>query len=259
MDLDLQRTTEIIIGIAQEAGAGVLAQYGNFEAIEKYDGTLVTEADPEAEMLIRKRLKQHFPGHAIYGEEMGFEGSRDNPFVWYIDPIDGTSNYIFGIPIWGVSIGLTHQGRCVAGVFEMPPVHETYWAWDGGGAFRNGQRLLPSTLTQMRPNDLISVSSSALNHYRFSFPQKIRCLGSATHGLAGLAAGHFVGMVHDKWRLHDIAAALVMCQETGVVATLEDGTPFDSFNGCDPDGPAPTLILAPKALHSELRKCVHKR
>lgn len=257
--MDLQRTTEIIIGIAQEAGAGVLAQYGNFEAIEKYDGTLVTEADPEAEMLIRKRLKAHFPDHSIYGEEMGFEGPRDNPYVWYIDPIDGTSNYIFGIPIWGVSIGLTHQGRCVAGVFEMPPVRETYWAWDGGGAFRNGQRLLPSTITEMRPNDLINVSSSGLNRYKLSFPQKIRSMGSAAHALAGVAAGQFVGVVHDNWRLHDIAAGLVMCQETGVVATRDDGTVFDNFDGCDPDTAAPTLILAPRALHSKLMATVKRR
>ncbi|MHB8994643.1 MAG: inositol monophosphatase family protein [Armatimonadota bacterium] len=257
--MNLQRTTEIIIGIAQEAGAGVLAQYGNFEAIEKYDGTLVTEADPEAEALIRKRLKQHFPGHSIYGEEMGFEGPQDNPFTWYIDPIDGTSNYIFGLPIWGVSIGLVHEGRCVAGVFEMPPVRETYWGWDGGGAFRNGQRLLPSKINAMRPNDLICVSSSALNKYDMSFPQKARCMGSAAHGLVGVAAGHFVGMVHDNWRLHDIAAGLVMCQETGIVATTDDGTVFDSFNGCDPNAPAPALILAPAALHGKLMECVRRK
>lgn len=257
--MDLQRITEIIIGIAQEAGAGVLAQYGSFEAIEKYDGTLVTEADPAAEVLIRKHLKRHFPDHSVYGEEMGFEGPRDNPFIWYIDPIDGTSNYIFRIPIWGVSIGLTHNGRCVAGVFDMPPVRETYWAWDGGGAFRDGQRLQPSTITAMRPNDLICVSSSILQRYELSFPQKVRCMGSAAHGLVGVAAGQFVGMVFDNWRLHDLAAGLVMCQETDVVVTRLDGTPFESFDGCDPDAAAPPLILAPEALHSQIMACVRKR
>ncbi|MEI6500315.1 MAG: inositol monophosphatase family protein, partial [Armatimonadota bacterium] len=95
--MDLQRTTEIIIGLAQEAGAGVLAKYGSMEAITKYDGTLVTEADPEAEALIRERLRQHFPDHAVYGEELGFEGAEDNPWRWYLDPIDGTNNYIFGL------------------------------------------------------------------------------------------------------------------------------------------------------------------
>jgi myo-inositol-1(or 4)-monophosphatase len=255
----LARTTEIIIGIAQEAGARALADYGVLEATQKYDGTLVTAADPATERLIRERLRAHFPDHAVFGEELGFAGDETSPYVWYLDPIDGTSNYIFGLPIWGVSIGLTFEGRCIAGAFDMPAVKETYWAWEGGGAFRNGRRLSAATVTEMNHNDLVSVSSIRPRKYSYTFPQKCRCMGSAAHGLAGVAAGHFVGMVHDNWKLHDIAAGLVMCQETGVVATTVEGEPFTSFAGLDPTKPAPMLILAPPGIHARLAESVRER
>lgn len=257
--MDLQQLTETIVTIAREAGAGALALFGSAEVTQKYDGTLVTEADPAAEKLIRGRLEEHFPGHSIYGEELGLEGSEDNPYLWYLDPIDGTSNYSFGLPVWGVSIGLVHEGRCVAGVFDMPALRETYWAWEGGGAFCNGRRLPPSPVTELRPNDLVCVSSSVLDGYDLLFPQKKRCMGSAAHGLAGVAAGAFVGLVHDHWWLHDIAAGLVMCQETGHVITRDDGTPFAGFHGLTPRDPAPPLVIAPPALHERLLGYVHRR
>lgn len=248
--MDLQHVTEIAIAIAQEAGAQVLAAYGSHQGTIKYDGTLVTEADSAAEVLIRRRLKESFPEHAVYGEEMGLEGSRDNPWIWYIDPIDGTSNYVFGIPIWGVSLGLVHDGRPVAGVFDMPPVRQTFWSWEGGGAFCNGRRLSPQRVREMRPTDLISVSSMRPRAYRLGFPQKPRCLGSAAHALAGMAAGQFVGMVHSNWRLHDLAAGLVMCREVGLKITTLNGKNFDSFQGLDPDKAAPALVIAGPELHT---------
>lgn len=254
--MDLQRITELIIGIAQEAGAGVLASYGSHPETTKYDGTLVTEADPAAEALIRERLQKHFPEHSIYGEELGFAGPRDNEWVWYLDPIDGTSNYVFGLPLWGVSIGLTHRGRCVAGVIEMPALRETFWAWEGGGAFCNGRRLQASLTTTMQDNDLLCISSTIVQRYDFSFPQKIRALGSAAYALAALASGAFVGLIHDNWRLHDVAAGMVLCQETGLIATCDDGSPFESFENYDPDAPAPTLILATPQMHPQIMECV---
>ena len=257
--MDLRQTTETIVGIAQEAGAQVLPLYARLAATHKYDGSLVTEADAASEELIRRRLREHFPDHAVYGEETGLQGPEDSPYRWYVDPIDGTSNYVFGIPVWGVSIGLTREGRCVAGAFEMPAIGETYWAWEGGGAFCNGQPLHPSETSEMNLSDLVSISSLRSGCYECGFVQKHRCLGSAAHALAATAAGCFVGMVHANWRLHDIAACLVMCQEVGLVVTTLDGRPFTDFRGLDPDAVAPAMVLAPPAIHARLLEAVQPK
>ncbi len=257
--MDLQRTTEIIIGIAQEAGAHALAGFGVAEGTHKYDGSLVTCYDAQCEQLIRDRLREHFPGHTVFGEEMGFEGPEDNDWIWYLDPIDGTSNYVFGLPVWGVSIGLAQHGRPVAGAFFMPMSDETWWAWRGGGAYRNGQRLQVYDPGALNRSDLVCLSSTIIERYEFAFPQKVRCYGSAAHALAAMAGGSFAAIVHDHWYLHDMAAGILMCEEAGAITTRVDGTPFDSFAGLDPRENAPLLVIAGPATHGGILAGVRRK
>lgn len=251
--------TEIAIALAQEAGAAALARCGSVEGTLKHDGTLVTQVDAHCERLIRAQLRRHFPDHTIFGEELGFDGPADNDWIWYLDPIDGTSNYIFDLPVWGVSIGVAHEGRPVAGAFHMPLTGQTWWAWRGGGAFCNGQRLCGYHPTEMNRTDLVCVSSTIIERYEFSFPQKLRCHGSAAHALATMAGGSYAAVVHDSWHLHDLAAGLVMCQETGTVVTQEDGTTFESFDGVDPCGMAPLLVIAGPAIHARVLRTIRRR
>jgi len=257
--MDLQRTTEIIIGIAQEAGAHALAGFGGVEGTRKHDGTLVTRYDAECEQLIRDRLRRHWPDHTVFGEEMGFEGPEDNEWIWYLDPIDGTSNYVFDLPVWGVSIGLAHGGRPVAGAFHMPVTGNTWWAWDGGGAWGNGRRLAVHNPPEMSRTDLVCLSSTIVERYDFTFPQKVRCYGSAAHALAAMAAGSFVAVIHDYWHLHDLAAGLVMCREAGAVVSCEDGSCFEDFTGTDPCAKAPLLVIAGTRLHGEFLTAMRRK
>jgi myo-inositol-1(or 4)-monophosphatase len=259
MTMDLQRITEIAIGMAQEAGALALAEFGEHKGFLKHDGSLVTEADGRCEALIRRRLQRHFPDHSMFGEEMGFAGAEDNPWVWYLDPIDGTSNYIFGLPTWGASVGLAHEGRPAAGAIFIPPTGRTYWAWRGGGAYCNGRRMAVHDPDEMRPTDLVCVSSTLFERYELNCPQKLRCFGCAAEALATMAAGSFAALVHEHWHLHDLAAGLLMCQEAGAVVTLEDGTPFESFDGVDPKGMAPLLVVAGPRIHKEILAAVRRK
>lgn len=256
LSMDLQRTTEIIIGVAREAGAHARTGFGAATCTHKHDGTLVTCFDSQSEQLIRAHLRHHWPDHTIYGEEMGFEGPVDNEWIWYLDPIDGTSNFVFGLPIWGASIGLAHRGQPVAGVFYMPQTDETWWAWRGGGAYHNGQRLEVYAPEDMNRTDLVCLSSSILERYHFSFPQKVRCYGSAAHALAMMAGGAFAAVIHDHWYVHDIAAALLMCQEAGAVVTQTDGTTFDSFDGLDPKAKVPALVVTGGKIHERMLAAV---
>jgi len=256
---DLQRTTDIALMIAREAGQIALGYYGQAQVDRKPDGSLVTQADRQAEELIRERLATHFPDCAVYGEEYGHGGRHGAPYTWYIDPIDGTSNFVYGLPIWGVSLGLACEGRSVAGAFVMPVTGETYWAWEGGGCYLNGRRVSVNDPGEMRHHDLVNISATIPARYDLSFMPKIRCLGSATHALASVAAGHLVAMVMDSWRIHDFAGAMVMCSEAGGLVTYDDGTPFEGFASLAAGDLGPTLIAAGPQVHPHILAGVRRR
>lgn len=107
------------------------------EASIKGDGTLVTVADREIEATLRKRIAEEFPDHAILGEEEGFQGDKSSP-TWVIDPIDGTNNYAWGIPIFGTLIALRIGDQTEIGVAHGPAIGERYEGVRGGGATMNG-------------------------------------------------------------------------------------------------------------------------
>lgn len=250
--IDLQHATEIALEIAHEAGQLALACYGRARVEQKPDGSLVTQADRGAEELIRRRLAAAFPDHAVFGEEFGAGGNQASPYVWYIDPVDGTSNFVHGLPLWGVSVGLTHSERSVAGAFVMPVTQEAYWGWEGGGAWQDGRPVTVLDPGEMRRNDFVSVASTILESYEVDLPQKLRCLGSASHALAAVAAGHFVAAIQDNWKPYDFGAVLVMCREAGVVVTDDQGRTFEGFARLDRRAPGPALIAAGPRTHAQV-------
>ncbi len=108
-------------GIAQEAGEGIAKRFRNrtFSVVNKEDGSPVTEADREAETLLRSRIEARFPGHGIIGEEFGAKGTGEE-FIWVIDPIDGTKSFVHGVPLFGILIGLLYRKRPIVGVIHQP-------------------------------------------------------------------------------------------------------------------------------------------
>jgi len=154
-----------ILGVARaaalEAGDFLLNNFGKIAEIEsKKDNSLATNLDKEAEAMIVDRVRAAFPAHGIVGEE----GAALNPqsdYAWIIDPLDGTHNFIRGLNIFGVSIGVTHKNKFVAGAIYMPQEKELYYGEAGGGAFKNDAK--------------ISVSSTAgLGECSISFDSSIR-------------------------------------------------------------------------------------
>ncbi|MBN9663980.1 MAG: inositol monophosphatase, partial [Acidobacteria bacterium] len=132
---------ETAIDIAREAGA-LLSQHFNrgiaYDLKGEYD--LVTEADRASEKLVVERLKNHFPTHSVLGEEGGL---RDNAseYCWYVDPLDGTTNFAHSYPAFNVTLGLERAGELIAGVIFDPVRQEMFAAELGGGAFLNGRRI----------------------------------------------------------------------------------------------------------------------
>ena len=139
------------IRAADAADAVSLAGFTNreFTVSRKADNSEVTEIDRNTETAISSVLRGAFPGFGMYGEEHGTSGPIDAEHVWVIDPIDGTTNFVRGVPVWGSLIALVHNNIPVLGVVSAPALGMRWWATSGDGAFYNGSRIRVSTVNEL--------------------------------------------------------------------------------------------------------------
>ena len=218
---------EYIKTVAQEAGAMALTMQQGMQSELKADGSYVTDIDRAIENYVRGRLEERYPDFAFLGEEFGRHGSADAP-LWAVDPIDGTTNMVFGLPQWGVSIGLIHEGKSIAGAFAMPRTQELFWAEAGKGAWRNGARLAAKDRADIHIEDTLGFTSAAIKHLDVSLlPGRIRCMGSIAADISYAASGTFCCLVGMREGAYDIAAALCCALEAGCVAEYLTGEPLE--------------------------------
>lgn len=146
---DLERYAGLASAAADLARAETLPRFRSVAVQAKADGTVVTEADRDAEHAIRAFLRAETPGFGILGEEFGEEaGERGRP-VWVIDPVDGTFGFARGVPLFTTILALVDEGETVVGLIDMPRANERYVGWRGGGAWRDGTRVHASTETDL--------------------------------------------------------------------------------------------------------------
>lgn len=220
---------ELLKKLVVTAGDLALKRCGTVACEYKQDLSIVTDVDRETERFLEKELKTVYPDYAFVGEEYGWRGEEDVP-VWACDPIDGTTNYFFGMPFWGVSVGLLKDGVPELGAFYMPQLQELFWAERGKGAWCNGTRMtgMPDK-DDMHLEDPICMTSNALKTLNpNALPGRLRSFGSIASELAYTARGNVCGIVGRHEGIVDIAATLCMCFETGCeMRRLSDGQPVD--------------------------------
>jgi myo-inositol-1(or 4)-monophosphatase len=221
----------VAMDAARETGELLLERRGRIRSVEaKDDRSLVTDVDQEAEALIRGRIAAAFPSHGILGEEEGGSCTGADT-VWVIDPLDGTHNYLRGIPLFGVSIGVVRRGEFVAGVIGIPAEGLLYAAERGAGSFVNGVRIAVSAGT-----DASAWSIGLDSDLRTGFAGKarvlealgrtvfnVRMLGSSARSLSLVAEGRLDGLVEFNDKPWDFAAGLVIVEEAGGRVTDFDG------------------------------------
>lgn len=271
---------EFVIQLAERAGQRLLARWpggdldfvsagapggdGPLEVHKKGRRDLVTAADRDAEAFILAGLDERFPGESRLAEESGYSESPSaaTDTLWIIDPLDGTTNFAHGHPLFSVSIARTRGGVPDLAVTVAPVIGETYVAWRGGGAYRNGRRL------DLRAADV--PLSEALLATGFSYGRReldqgalriwdhllreareIRRGGSACLDLAQTAAGIFQGFWEYHLAPHDVAAGVLLVEEAGGVVTDVDGGADVIFGGSVVTG-APGLQRELRALVEEL-------
>src|SRR5271168_4236667 len=222
--------------IAREAGTLLMEYFHRHVAIEyKGEADLVTIADRESEALIRRRLHEHWPSHDILGEEGGLQDTGSD-YRWYVDPLDGTTNFAHGFPVFCVSMGLEHKGRRIAGVIYDPTRDELFTAEQGGGAYRNSERIHVSKTANLSG---CLVATGFPSHKRHKNPNiffyhqitlrthGVRRAGSAALDLCYVAAGRLDGFWEFNLNSWDTAAGVLIVEEAGGKVTRFNGEPFE--------------------------------
>jgi myo-inositol-1(or 4)-monophosphatase len=213
----------------------------------KPDGSIVTAADVEVERQARSALAEMLPGSHVWGEELGHEHAGVDG-LWLVDPIDGTSNYAFGSPMWGVSIALAIDSRLLVGVVHLPDLGETYSAARGYGATLNGIPIAPIPEGPVRDEELVSCGDSLLCGSNPRWPGKKRYSGAFVVDAMFVASQRLRGMVGHKAKLYDVAASLVVCTEVGADIRYADGRPLEIEPlMADVVIPEPFLIFPPRS------------
>ncbi len=237
--------------IAREAGALLLGYFHQHLKIEyKGEADLVTAADRAAEVLIRDRIRQRWPAHDVLGEEQGLS-DQGSDYRWYVDPLDGTTNFAHGYPVFCVSIALEHsalerrapkhqeleqRGNRLAAVIYDPMRDELFSAEQGRGAQLNGETIHVSKTTALRECLLATGFPSHKRHKNpniYFYHQitlhthGVRRAGSAALDLCNVACGRFDGFWEFNLNPWDTAAGVLIVEEAGGKVTRFDGSPFE--------------------------------
>jgi myo-inositol-1(or 4)-monophosphatase len=231
-------------GIARQAGALLRKFYEKGVSTEyKGDVDIVTEADRASEQLIREKLKAAFPTHGVYGEE-GTRDQMESEYRWYVDPLDGTTNFAHGFPAFCVVMGLEHRpaglaadadGEIIAGVIYDPLRNEMFSAERGKGAFLNGRAIHVSKTKTLRESLTATGFPSHKRHAspNIHFYQEItlrshgvRRAGSAALDLAYVACGRLDGFWEFNLNPWDTSAGVLLVAEAGGTVTHFDGGKF---------------------------------
>ena len=233
----------VMTGAAQKAARRLLRDFNEVEQLQvsvKGPGDFVSQADLRAEQTIREELARARPGYAMLLEESGATGSENWAWRWVVDPLDGTTNFLHGIPHWAISIGLERRlpdggAELAAAVVYNPAADEMFWGEKGGGAFLNDRRLRVSARRDLREalfaTGIPFAAAPAGRRLAFArtlgtlMPQVagIRRFGSAALDLAWVAAGRYDGYWELGLKPWDYAAGLLLVREAGGFVTDPQG------------------------------------
>jgi myo-inositol-1(or 4)-monophosphatase len=249
----------VMVGAALKAGKSLSRDFGevqNLQVSVKGPGDFVSQADKRADEILIAELRRARPDYSFLTEETGVIEGSDTQHRWIIDPLDGTTNFLHGIPIFAISIALERQGQPVAGVIYNPAMDELYTAERGGGAFLNDRRLRVAgrkTLTDcVIGTGVPHLGRGHHGNYLLSLRNVmgetagIRSLSSAALDLAWVAAGRFDGFWEQGLKLWDIAAGIVLIREAGGFVTDRDGLQ-DNLDGA-------SIVAGNEPIHRALMK-----
>lgn len=228
---------EAAAALARQAGEVIRDNFGgNFvKGYKSCPSDLVTEVDRRSEALITRGLLEKFPGHTVIGEETaGTVGTVPEGYAWYVDPLDGTTNFVYGIPFCSVSIGLARNGKMIAGVVYDPFRDECFRASEGCGTFLNSRPARVDSSRRMLREALLVTGYPENKKFNerllnINYPKiagscaNLRALGSAALELAYISCGRLTGFWEHTLMPWDVAAGSLLVAEAGGRVTTING------------------------------------
>ena len=203
----------IMIKACTKASKTLIRDFGEIEKLQvskKGPSDFVTNSDLKAEKIIIEELKKAKPSYSLISEENGVEKNKDSNHTWIIDPIDGTINYLHGIPHFAISLALKYKNEIISGVIFDPIKDEMFYAEKDNGAYLNNQRIKVSKKSEI-DECLFATGSKVNNEIEVLF----RKTGCAALDLAYVACGRYDGYFQYNLNLWDIAAGIILINEAG--------------------------------------------
>jgi len=260
--MSYQNYEKIAIKAATQAGKKILAQ---FKCLKKSDiktkskHEIVTPSDTISEKIILNLIKKNFPDHAILSEEAGKKGAKKSDYLWIIDPLDGTTNFAIGNPLFSVSIALAKNDQIIIGVIYIPFLNQLYLARKDKGAWLNQRRITVSSQNNISHSFLTFCHgpnktdvSTAINLYQKLKPtsRDLRQIGSAAIECSWVAQGKTEAIIIPGAKIWDIAAGTLLVKEAGGIVTDMNGRDWNlNSNG---------IIASNKNISQKLIKLVKK-
>ena len=224
--ISISSNLNLMIKAAEKASKSVIRDFGEIEKLQvskKGPKDFVTKTDKQVEKILIEELSKSKKNYSFLSEEIGKISNKDKENIWIIDPIDGTTNFLHGVPHFAISVALQTNGEVVSGLIFDPIKDEMYFSEKNKGAFLNNQRLRVSKKNSL--DDCLF--SSNQEGIKFS-DLNMRYSGSAALDLAYVASGRYDGYFHNKINLWDVAAGALMVEEAGGI--VNDLNKFEANN-----------------------------
>jgi len=260
MKPSIKEFRKVAIAAAEKGGAILLKNFGKKPKVSyKGEINLVTEVDHLSEKVIVDYLHKNFQEHAILTEEI-YSLKKDSEFQWLVDPLDGTTNYSHGFPVFCISIGLLRQKEIIFGLVYQPLLKEMFIAEKARGTILNRRKLAVSKTKELRrsllatgfPYDIRTSPYNNLDHFcNFAVSaQAVRRAGAAALDLAYTAAGRFDGFWELKLNPWDVAAGILLVEEAGGKVTDFQNRAYDIYRG--------EILASNGKIHLEMVKVLQK-
>jgi myo-inositol-1(or 4)-monophosphatase len=245
--MSLNEPLEFATNLALEVGDLLLGYYDTrgVHASSKSDHTVVTDADLAADRYISEKITQRYPADAIISEESSHLYSTPSADVWVIDPLDGTTNFSLGLPVWGISIARMVNGIPEQAVLYFPRLQELYSAERNSGAYLNSNPITVKGRNPAEPMSFFSCCSRCFRTFDISIPYKPRIMGSTAYSFCMVARGAALLALDVTPKVWDIAAAWLVVEEAGgVIKPLETGQVFPISTKIDYASVSWTILAA---------------
>lgn len=259
----MNEASDFAIDLALQTG-DLLRDYfslSGLQAFQKFDQSVVTEADLAADRLITNTIRKHFPQDKIISEESSHRlDDRKSP-TWIIDPLDGTTNFSLGLSLWGISIARVINGYPELGILYFPLINELYWSTKGRGSFLNSSLITTREPNPSLPMSFFACCSRSFRYYDISVPYKPRIMGSSAYSFCMLAKGSALMAFDAAPKIWDLAAVWLLVEEAGGKISAFEGSPafpispMDDFSNVN----YPTLAAATPEIFSYGQSKIQKK